>query len=125
MNRTFAAPIFALVLVAAPARADEMTAGDLQKICTASDDISKTECQYFIFGIAEGASLTSADPDAGTNKKHCIKIPDELTANAVVLAVKLKMGQDLMVFPADLTLPAVSVVDAVLLDAFPCTKKWH
>jgi hypothetical protein len=41
---------------------------------------------------------------------------------AMELVVKIKMGEDLAVFPQDRDLPAVSFVVAVIADKFPCSK---
>jgi hypothetical protein len=97
---TFAVAVFALLTVIAPARADEsglMTVADLQQFCTASDDGSKNACRFFIFGVAQGMRLVAA---AVGDKTH-VCIPDDLSAAGMELAVKLAIGQDLLVFPAD------------------------
>lgn len=49
-------------------------------------------------------------------------IPDNLSSTAIELAVKIKMGQDLMVFPDDYKLDASGFVSAVLVSTFPCRK---
>jgi hypothetical protein len=49
-------------------------------------------------------------------------IPDDLSAGAMELAVKLAIGQDLMVFPKDRDLEASGFVGAALIKAFPCSK---
>jgi hypothetical protein len=125
VKRTFGAAIFAALIIAAvPVNAAEMTAKDLQEMCTATDDISKNQCEFYILGVAQGADLVSAAAPT-KDKAHCMSIPAGMNYEAIVLAVKMKMGQDLMVFPADLNSPAVSVVAAVLVSTFPCGKKWH
>ena len=45
-----------------------------------------------------------------------------LPASAIELAVKMKLGEDLMVYPDDRKLDASGVVGAVLVSTFPCRK---
>jgi hypothetical protein len=98
-----AAAVFALLAMAAPAHAAKiMTVGDLQEFCTASDDGDKSACRFFIFGVAQGLRLAAAT--LGDKTRYCI--PDDLSAGAMELAVKLAIGQDLMVFPKDRDLEA-------------------
>jgi len=49
-------------------------------------------------------------------------VPDNRSASAIELAVKLKLGEDLMVFPDDRKLDASGVVGAILVSTFPCRK---
>jgi hypothetical protein len=119
-NIVVAAAVFALLTITAPTRAaDIMTVGDLQEFCTASDDGSKSACRFFIFGVAQGVRLAAVT--LGDKTHYCI--PDDLSAAAMELAVKLAIGQDLMVFPADRDLEASGFVGAALIKAFPCTKR--
>jgi hypothetical protein len=67
-------------------------------MCTASDDVSKNQCEFYILGVAQGADLASAAAPT-KDKAHCISIPAGMNYASIVLAVKMKMGQDLMVFP--------------------------
>jgi hypothetical protein len=114
-----AAAVFALLAMAAPAHAAEiMSVGDLQEFCTASDEGDKSACRYFIFGVAQGLRLAAAT--LGDKTHYCI--PDDLSAGAMELAVKLAIGQDLMVFPKDRDLEASGFVGAALIKAFPCKK---
>lgn len=113
------AAVFALLAAATPAHAAEiMTVGDLQEFCTASDDGDKSACRFFIFGVAQGLRLAAAT--LGDKTHYCI--PDDLSAGAMELAVKLAIGQDLMVFPKDRDLEASGFVGAALIKAFPCGK---
>jgi hypothetical protein len=121
MIRTIAAAVFVLLAITAPARAAEtqvMTVADLQEFCTASDEGSKAACRFFIFGVAQGLRLAAAT--LGDKTHYCI--PDDLSAGAMELAVKLAIGQDLMVFPKDRDLEASGFVGAALIKAFPCGK---
>ena len=37
----------------------QMTVGDLQKLCTSSDEGDKVACTFYILGVTEGTSLAS------------------------------------------------------------------
>ena len=109
-----------LLTITAPTRAaDIMTVGNLQEFCTASDDGSKNACGFFIFGVAQGLRLAATT--LGDKTHYCI--PDDLSAAAMELAVKLAIGQDLMIFPADRDLEASGFVGAALMKSFPCAKQ--
>ena len=54
------------------------------------------------------------------DKRFCV--PEGLDSFAMELAVKMKMGEDLAVFPKDRDMPAVSFVTAVMFKQFPCEK---
>jgi hypothetical protein len=98
-----------------------MTAGDLQEICIDSSAESKAACRFYLLGITHGISLGMAVADGKTQGgRPCI--PENLSAAAIELAVKMKMGQDLMVFPDDRKLDASGVVGAILVSSFPCRQ---
>ena len=106
-----------------PAPADEkaMTAGDLQEICIGSNAESKAACRFYLLGITQGVSMGMSIADGKTQGgRPCI--PENLSAAAIEFAVKMKMGQDLMVFPDDRKLDASGVVGAILVSTFPCRK---
>ena len=95
-----------------------MTIGDLQQLCSASDIGSKNACRFFIFGVALGVQLGAGQ--AGNNKIVCI--PENVSAAAMELAVKLKMAEDLVVFPQDRDLDASGFIGAVVLKLYACSK---
>lgn len=98
-----------------------MTAGDLQQICIGSGADSKAACRFYLLGITQGISMGMNIADGKTQGgRPCI--PDNLSAPAIELAVKIKLGQDLMVFPDDRKLGASGVVGAILVSTFPCRK---
>lgn len=98
-----------------------MTAGDLQEICIGSSAESKAACRFYLFGITQGVSMGMSIADGKTQGgRPCV--PDNLPSAAIELAVKMKMGQDLMVFPDDRKLDASGVVSAALVSTFPCRK---
>ena len=49
-------------------------------------------------------------------------LPDDLSSSAIELTVKMKLGQDLMVYPDDQKLDASGLVAAILVSSFPCRK---
>jgi hypothetical protein len=114
-----------IVGVTPPKRAfaDEkaMTAGDLQEICIGSSAESKAACRFYLLGITQGISMGMSIADGKTQGgRPCI--PDDLSAAAIELAVKMKMGSDLMVYPDDRKLDASGLVGAILASTFPCRK---
>lgn len=116
----------ALVFACMAANADraltqELTAGDLERFCIASDAQSKIACQLYIFGITQGISLGMSIADGKTSGgRPCF--PAGLDSTAIELAVKMKMGQDLMVFPDDRKLAASGLIGGILVSTFPCKK---
>lgn len=105
-----------------PAEEKAMTAGDLQQLCIDSSGESKAACRFYLLGITQGVSLgmNIADGKIQGGRRPCI--PDNLSAAAIELTVKMKMGEDLMVFPDDRQLDASGFVGAVLMTNFPCRK---
>lgn len=98
-----------------------MTAGDLQQICIDSRAESKAGCRFYLLGITQGISMGMGIADGKTQMgRPCV--PDNLSASAIELAVKMKLGEDLMVFPDDRKLDASGVVGAIFVSTFPCRK---
>lgn len=107
--------------VAVNADQPAMTAGDLQQICLGSDAESKAACRFYILGISQGIDMGLAIADGKTKGgRPCI--PENTSGSTLELAVKMKMGQDLMVFPDDRKLDASGFVGAILISTFPCKK---
>jgi hypothetical protein len=105
----------------APDDEKAMTAGDLREICIGSGAESKASCRFYLLGITQGISMGMLIADGKTQGgRPCI--PENLSASAIELAVKIKMGQDLMVFPDDQKLDASGFVAAMLVSTFPCRK---
>ena len=110
-----------------PAAATQMTLGDLYKLCTSSNEGDESACRFYILGVFEGAQLVSGtvQDKSGSfqeakDKRFCV--PEGLTSAAMELIVKMKMGEDLAVFPEDCDMPAVSFLTAVIVKQFPCQK---
>lgn len=105
-----------------PAAEDKaMTAGDLQEICIGSSAESKAACRFYVLGITQGISVGMSIADGKTHGgRPCV--PNSLSASAIELAVKMKLGEDLMVYPDDRKLDASGFVGAILASTFPCHK---
>jgi hypothetical protein len=105
----------------ATAEEKAMTAGDLQEICIGSSPESKSACRFYLLGVTQGISLGMGIADGKTQGgRPCI--PENLSAAAIELSVKMKMGQELMVYPDDRKLDASGVVGAILVSTFPCRQ---
>ena len=110
-----------------PAVAAQMTLGDLYKLCTSSNEGDKTACRFYILGVFEGAQIVGAtvEDKSGSfqeakDKRFCV--PEDLTSAAMELTVKMRMGEDLALYPEDRDMPAVSFVTSVIYKQFPCQK---
>ncbi len=107
----------------APAQSEgnAMSLGDLQQICIAGDETSKSACRFYILGVSQGISAGMAIADGKTQGgRPCV--PENVAGTALELAVKLKIGQDLLVYPDDRKLDASGFVSAALISAFPCRQ---
>ena len=124
----YMACIFMLgTFLCSPAAAAQMTLGDLYKLCTSSNEGDKSACRFYILGVFEGAQMVgetvqdkSGSFQEAKDKRFCV--PEGLTSAAMELTVKMKMGEDLAVFPEDREMAAVSFVTAVIFKQFPCQK---
>ena len=124
----YMACIFMLgTFLCSPAAAAQMKLRDLYKLCTSSNKGDKSACRFYILGVFEGAQLTGATvQDKSGNfqeakdKRFCV--PEGLTSSAMELPVKMKMGEDLAVYPEGRDMPAVSFVTAVISKQFPCQQ---
>ena len=110
-----------------PAAASQMTLGDLHKLCTSSNEGDKNACRLYILGVFEGTQMVdetvqdkSGSFQEAKDKRFCV--PEGLTSAAMELTVKMKMGEDLAVYPEDRNMPAASFVTAVIFKQFPCQK---
>jgi hypothetical protein len=82
-----------------------------------------------LFGrVFEASSLVggSVEDKSGNfqeakDKRFCV--PEGSHHSAMELTLKMKMGEDLAVYPKNRDMPAVSFVTAVIFKQFPCQKK--
>lgn len=96
-----------------------MTAGDLQEICTGSSAESNAACRFYILGVTQGVGMGMSIADGKTKGgRPCI--PEDASGSALDLAVKMKLGQNLMVYPEDKKLDATGLIGAILVHTFPC-----
>ena len=123
LNRQSALLVVALLSShAVNAQAQAMTAGDLQALCVESDLGSKMACRFYILGMSQGIGLGMSMADGNTRGgRPCV--PEGVSSSALELAVKMKMGQDLLVFPDDRKLDASGFIGAILVNTFPCQQK--
>jgi hypothetical protein len=115
---------FALALGSSAMAADSssaMTGGDLQQICTGQSAESKAACRFYILGITQGVTMGMSIADGKTNGgRPCI--PEDVSGSDLELDVKIKLGQDLMVYPEDKKLDASGIISAILIKTFTCQK---
>ena len=99
----------------------EMTAGDLQQICSSQNPDVDAPCRFYIMGILQGVTIGIAMGDGKvTGGRPCI--PDNVQDTTLERVVKAKLGADLMVYPQDKNLPASSFVGGVIANVFACNK---
>jgi Rap1a immunity proteins len=118
MMRTICFGLF-IACVPLPALADQMTAADLQLICSGTTEDTQNACRFFILGVVEGATGFGTGTKLKTGPL-CIApdIPDK----ALVVAVKKWMQVDLIAYPEDKSLSAAGFVVAAAMEAYPCKK---
>ena len=95
--------------------ADEMTADDLFQMCNSSDRITNRLCTRYILGVAQGLGMSQS---LKTGQRICI--PDNLAEGRFANVFQATATQLSTYYPQDLKLPAISIVTASLLKAFPC-----
>lgn len=98
-----------------------MTVGELQQLCIGSSADSKAACRFYILGISQGITLGMSIADGKTQVgRPCV--PENISSAALELVVKMKIGEDLMVFPDDRKLDASGFISAIFFKSFPCRK---
>ena len=124
MRIVTAALLLAAVLGSPGVRAENggaMTGEDLRQICSDASREAKAACHFYILGITQGVTMGISIADGKTEGgRPCI--PDNVPAQALEVAVKGKLGQDLMVFPEDKKLDAAGIIGGILISTFPCRK---
>ncbi len=102
-----------------------MRASDLQHLCTSPAAGEKGACRFYIWGVAETAATGAAvasDNAHFIQAKPIICLPAEVGAADMEALIKLKLGEDLVVYPADREMPAISFVIATLFHRYACGK---
>jgi hypothetical protein len=122
---TLAALIASIFVVAGLGHADTMKASDIENICRTNNDT----CRLFIFGLAQGLSIRETMSDHLTpggqyaeRKPVLFCLPPDVTMTAIVMAFKIKVAEDLAVFPNDRDLEGPGFAAGILLHLFPCKK---
>jgi hypothetical protein len=115
----------ALVAAAGPVQGDTMKASDVENICRTNSDT----CKLFIFGLAQGLSIRETMSDQvspngqyANRKPVLFCLPENITTDALMMAFKIKVAEDLAVFPDDRNLEGPGFSAGVLLHLFPCKK---
>src|SRR4051794_26893914 len=66
--KTLLSVLTLLTAASCPVIADQMTVGDLQKLCTSDDEVIKTACTFYIWGVTEGTQLAAnSEKDSSGN----------------------------------------------------------
>jgi hypothetical protein len=111
--------LFAIAAVAftSPVRsAEQMTAGELYSFCASTIRIVKNACSKYILGAVQGISFAAQKVD--DKKDFCF--PDNLAEAQLVEIFLSDMRVDFVAYPQDKTLPAVIMLGAAMVRAFPC-----
>lgn len=124
-NKIFFGILSCMVAFVSPCSAEEnggsLNGSDLQAICSDSSADSKAACRFYILGITQGIELGMGIADGETQGgRPCI--PDNIPSSTLELLVKMKLGQDLMVYPGDKKLSASGIISAILISAYRCDK---
>jgi hypothetical protein len=122
---TLMALAVSLVAAAEPVQVDTMKVSDVENICRTNNDT----CRLFIFGLAQGLSIRESMSDQVTpngqyadRKPVLFCLPENITTDALMMAFKIKVAEDLAVFPNDRDLEGPGFSAGVLLHLFTCKK---
>jgi hypothetical protein len=105
-------------------RADTMKVSDLEGICKTNNDT----CRFFIWGFAQGFGTREVLADQRVNgqfvnrKPVLFCLPETETINTLTLRFKLKLAEDLVVFPNDRSEEATGFAAGILITLFPCKR---
>ena len=109
-------------LGAVTTRADSMKVSDLENMCKTNNDT----CRFFIWGFAQGFGTREVLADRRINghfvtrKPVLFCLPETETVDTLTLKFKLKLAQDLVVFPDDRTEEATGFAVGILINLFAC-----
>ena len=106
--------------------AGQMTVADLYNFCTSHSETDKTACRFYILGVFEGAQMLADTVLDGSGKFREAKekpfCMQELTSSGMEVMIRMRMGEDLALFPDDRDMPAVAFITATIVKQFPCKK---
>lgn len=117
-----------LALIASfAAEADELTAGELYAWCKDKYDVSQTACKFYILGVVQGIELGDGSKMGSNNrlspKKNTIFCaPDNMPVSQMIDVFTTRVRVLEQSYPQDLKLPAVGIVGAAMVNAFPCSR---
>lgn len=106
------------------ARADTMKVSDLEDMCKTNNDT----CRFFIWGFAQGFGTRETLADQRFNGQFVARkpvlfcLPETETVNTITFKFKLKLAEDLIVFPNDRTEDATGFSAGILISLFPCKR---
>ncbi len=105
-------------------RADTMKVSDLEGRCKTNNDT----CRFFIWGFAQGLGMREVLADQRINGQFVTRkpvlfcLPETETVDTLTLKFKLKLAEDLVVFPNDRTGEATGFAAGILITLFPCKR---
>ena len=111
-----AATLAAALSVSASFAVPVMTAGDLYGFCVSTNGDVQNVCSKYILGAVQGIGLAAGKLNDGTT--FCI--PDDISETRLVDIFIRAARADFAAFPQDQKMPAISLVGAVAMRAFPC-----
>lgn len=109
-------------LASVTTRADTMKVSDLEGMCKTNN----ATCRFFIWGFAQGFRMREALADQRINGQFVTRkpvlfcLPETETVDTLTLKFKLKLAEDLVVFPNDRTEEATGFAAGILINLFPC-----
>ena len=112
------------VFVMANTQAESMKVLDLEEMCKTNNDA----CRFFVWGFAQGFGMRETLADQRINgqfvnrKPVLFCLPETETMNTLTLRFKLKLAEDLAVFPNDRTAEATGFAAGILITLFPCKR---
>src|ERR1051325_8395182 len=113
-----------LAMPATSVQAEQLTAGELYSFCTATDDVSQAACRFFVLGVVEGIELADGstmgkDRRVVAGKKTIFCAPDDVSVYKLTDVFKSRVATLRQAYPDDMKLPAVGVVGAAMVSAYP------
>ena len=99
------------LLLAGPATAGEMTAGNLYSLCASADESNLTACNFYVFGVVQGVILGStmtANRKFVEKKNTVICLPDAVSRIQMVAIVR-DTKMTFAAYPRDRDLAAAEI----------------
>ncbi|RDU99315.1 Rap1a/Tai family immunity protein [Trinickia dinghuensis] len=108
----------AAAMAAVPPGDGKFTAGDLHKLCTQTDAISRSACRAYIKGAADGVfnTIDAIGGTTGPRVGQYFCLPDRIDPQRLVDAVRRYVAEN----PDSVEYNASTAVSLGLEKAFPC-----